>query len=214
MDGNQAHLRWDRIAKARARLEAGFYDDPQILDAILDRCLDDIIVDVVNCPVGDGHRYRDIAAEAISVSLGQVVDPFLMRKEFSSQGGRGDIELPVRTESLSEYPLWDSWSRRFGIRSIVVEIKNTRSHASVRDIQQTLAYLVTSRLGRFGMTVSRSGFSRGARKQLRAIAASDDYLVLPFDQDDLEALLRVSGRGADATMEFLRRKETLLLQAA
>ncbi|UCE59063.1 MAG: hypothetical protein JSU63_16660 [Phycisphaerales bacterium] len=214
MASSGSPMRWDRVARARKLIESGDYDVPWIVQEFLPRCQDDIIADVLACPVGEGHRYRDVAAEAVSRSLGSVVDHALMRKEFSSHGGRGDVELPLRTESISDYPLWSLWCRRFGIKSIIIETKNTRTQATVRDVQQTLAYLVTSRLGHFGLVVSRSGFSRGAKKHLCEIASSDEYLLLPLDHHDLIQFIRASVGGPTRTMEFLRRKETLLLQAA
>lgn len=214
MDSFKPAMRWDLIARQRTRIQAGFYDDTAFLKEFFERSLDDIVGDIVGCPVGDGARFLDVTAQAISRSLGPVVDPALMRKEFSSKGGRGDIDLPVRTESISEYSLWNFWCSRYSIKSIIIETKNLTPEAAVSDIQQSLSYLVTTGLGHFGMVVSRSGFTPPAMEQLESIASGNEFLLLPLDQHDLVQLVRASDEGPSKPMEFLRRKETLLLQAA
>jgi hypothetical protein len=141
------------------------------------------------------------------------VDQALAREEFACSGARGDAELPIRIERLTDYPLWARWCDEYGIKSLVLEVKNMASPARVRDIQQTLAYLVVAKLGRLGMVVSRAGFTRAAIKYLGAIAQSDRYLILPLAHEELRDLAYVSSR-AGACMAYLRRKATVLQRAA
>jgi len=120
-------IRRDRVAKARDRIEAGKYDAPSALERILSqRRLDRIIADFNKCLLGQGHEYRDLVAEHLSCSLKYMVDVPLSRAEFGVAGGRIDIELPLRTERLGEYPLWARWADRYKIRSIIVESKNEK----------------------------------------------------------------------------------------
>ncbi len=137
-----------------------------------------------------------------------------MSKEFPSEGGFGDIAIPLRLERLSKYPLWESWQRKFDIKSIVAEAKNTRMEAGVPAVQQILSYLVTGRRGRFGLLVSRSGFTDNAIEQMQAVADINQYLILPCNGDDLLYLASKRREASEQVMEFFRRKETLLIQAA
>ena len=229
---------WEKIQRARQWIESGFYTDPEILnDAIeegfhryCDRLLRDIeenrdkdntaelfaqaLLDLKRCPVGAGDRYRDIVADVFVRSLDQLVDVSLMRKEFSCKGGRGDFELPLRIENLSRFALWDKWCEKYDIMSIIVEVKNKKSQAAPRDVAQILSYIGTANLGRFGILVSRSGFRQSAMEQLRAISAKKQFLVLPFEQKDLEYLATLNTCEPGKCMELFRRKATLLSQSA
>jgi len=225
-------------------IELGFYTDSDVLeyaeDAIAfrspDRLLRDledcpaqeenrcrnivagvfsqVLVDLKQCPKGKGHRYRDIVAEVFATSIGELVDLPLIRKEFSCKGGRGDFELPLRIENISKFPLWDKWCETYKIRSIIVEVKNKKSQATPRDVAQILGYIVTANLGKFGILVSRSGFRESAMKQLQAISSTNEFLILPFEQRDLEYLATMHNCGPGKSMELFRRKATLLSQSA
>lgn len=78
---------------------------------------------------------------------------------------------------------------------------------------QLLCYIVTANLGKFGILVSRCGFRESAMEQLRAISSTNKFLILPFEQRDLEYLLTLP-RNLDKYMELFRRKATLLAQSA
>lgn len=221
---DESQFRPWKVEKACKFLASGFYDDPWILEQIWDEAIwrsigkdapiSPLINRILKCPEGDGAQFRDLTADALSRTLHDIVDTPLVRTEFPCCGGRGDIELPLRTENLGENPLWQTWSRRYEIRSIITETKNTKRLASIRDVQQILGYVVTARLGGFGFLVSRRGFSRNAILNLRAIAEGERYLILPFDQAELCKLLTVSALDEKAASVYLRRKETLLRQAA
>jgi hypothetical protein len=172
---------------------------------LADRRVDRIQPDLDKCPIGEGHKYRDLVAESLTKSLGGVVDAPLSRKELGVSGGRADIELPIRIEALSNFPLWDHWARRYEIRSIVIESKN-------QDIGQLERYLNHAGLGSFGIFVARKGFGRNALTNLAKIAKDGDRLILPLDHEGLHQLAKASRAGNG--MEYLRRQETLLLQQA
>lgn len=208
-------IRKDRIAIARKRIANGTYDAPGVLDAILSsRLLDQVLSDLDIVPIGAGHAYRDIVSECLASSLLHVVDVPLSRTEFAAGGGRGDIDLPVKTEVLGSYPLWDHWARRYDVRSIVVETKNEKKKASFEDIGQLEGYFDHTKLGRLGIFVARKGFSANARKRLGTLARDGAKLIIPFDQFALKEFARASAQGPERSMEYLRRQETLLIQAA
>ena len=208
-------VRWGRVNSARARIERGFYDHPAVLDKILStRRLDRIMADLNNYPVGDGHQYRDLVAETVSKCLADVVDVPLSRREFQAAGGRGDIDLPLRIEALNDLPVWSRWAMKYDMRSIVLESKNERDQASVEDVSQLAGYLEQVGVGHFGLLVARNGFSRNALKNLSSVARGNHNLILPLNHAQLRELGKASKDGSQATMEYLRRRETLLLQAA
>lgn len=207
-------IRWDRIAKARALVESGFMDDPDVQQELLVRSLDPLIEALDKCPIGDGNQYRDVVASALGAALAEVVDVPLMRKEVSINGGRADIELPVRIERLDVNPVWASWHRRYELRCVVVESKNLRGPSRNEDVSQLVGYLQGGGRGRFGMLVSRNGFTRNAFTTLSATAKMGSHLVIPFDNKELCAFVKMSGKSSQKASEFLRRKETLLLQAS
>ena len=208
-------VRWDRIRKARTRIEQGFYDDPAVLDKILaPRKLDRILKDLNKCPVGDGHQYRDLVAEVVSKCLSDVVDVPLSRREFKAAGGRSDIELPLRIEALTDLPVWSRWADKYDMRSIVLESKNEKHQSSVQDVSQLKGYLDLLGVGRFGLLVVRNGFSRNTIQNLSRVAKENRTLILPLDHEQLGELANASKDGSKATMEYLRRRETLLFQTA
>lgn len=205
--------RWDRVAKARARIANGLYDDASVLDTILSpRRLDRIQFDLDHCQIGQGHQYRDLVAESLSKALADVVDVPMSRCEFQSAGGRGDIELPLRTEVLPDFPLWARWSTRYDVRNVIVETKNEKKQAGVEDVSQLAGYLNQLGVGRFGFLVARNGFSRNAMQNMSAVARRGDNLIIPLAHEHLSELGKASRKGPQATMEYLRRRETLLLQ--
>ena len=164
------------------------------------------------CRVGAGAQFRDISVGLICRNLGDIVDREYVRTEFPLPGGRGDAELPVCTENLTNYPLWADYQRRYDIRSIIIEAKNTRKQASTDSVAEIAGNIRIRNRGRFGFLISRSGFSKGAYRRLAAIAASSETLIIPLAKSDLEvwsALQRPT-----ESMRFLRRKETELLQAS
>lgn len=206
-------IRWDRVKKARARIEAGCYDNDTVLEQIFSpRRLDRILSDLQKCPVGQGHPYRDLIAESLSNILGDVVDTPLSRPEVPAAGGRADIELPLRTEMLPVFPLWESWARRYDVRSILVEAKNEQSQAGVEDVSQLAGYFGSTNLSQFGILVARKGFSKNAYENLATMARAGKSLIIPLSHDDLGQLARASKDGLDESMRYLRRRETLLLQ--
>lgn len=229
---------WKKIQRVRELIERGEYIHSAFLKSVVetdferysDRLLSDIeentdqdktveiltqgLLALKKCPVGAGHKYRDIVAEVFANSLRSLVDLSLMRREFPCKGGRGDFELPLRIESLTDFPLWDKWCDKYNIRSIIVEVKNRKTQAMPRDVAQILSYIVTANLGKFGILVSRSGFRGSAMRQLQAISSTNEFLVLPFEQKDLEYLDTLHIRETSKCMEVFRRKATLLAQCA
>lgn len=210
---SSGNIRRDRIRKARARIAAGHYDNDTVLDIMMSaRRLDRILCALDVCPVGQGHLYRDLVAESLSKILGGIVDPSLSRTEIPASGGRVDIELPLRTESLNAFPLWNRWADRYQIRSILVETKNEKAQASVEDVSQLAGYLDATNLSQFGILVARNGFSKNAIQNIACMARHGKRLIIPLDHHQLRELGRASRAGATSSMQYLRRQETLLLQ--
>lgn len=215
MKSKSHSIRKDRVAKARQRIAAGSYDASGVIDSILsNRLLDRVLKDFDRVPVGAGHEYRDLVAECLAASLSNVIDVPLTRTEFLAGGGRGDIDLPVRTEVLRDFPLWDHWTRRYAVRSVIVETKNEKNKASVEDVSQLEGYFGRTKLGRLGILVARMGFTANARQALKGMARDGTSLIIPLDHHGVKELARASKDGPAASMEYLRRQETLLLQCA
>ncbi len=207
-------MNWTKITKAKALIDAGFYDDPFVLDAILEhRSMDALLVDLNRCPVGEGNKYRDIVAEVLIKSLSYVIDVPLVRKELTIEGGRADLELPIKTEHLNGYYLWQDWCRRYDVRSVIVEVKNMANPCSVACVQQIKGYLNDGPFGRIGLLVSRHAFSSNASENLRACARDRRCLILPFSHNDLIQFANASSKGTLHSMGFLRRVETRLVQS-
>jgi hypothetical protein len=206
---------WERVERARTRIEQGCYDSPAVIDSILaSRRLDRILNDLERCPIGEGHAYRDLVAEALANCLSDVVDVPLVRREVAVEGGRADIELPLRIEALEGLPLWRQWVQAYRLRSIMVETKNEKNQAVVADVSQLTAYLSQGSFGRLGMLVTRRGFTANAMRSLAATAKRGEFLIIPMTQEHLQGMAVASEIGSGATTEFLRRRATLLLQAA
>lgn len=206
---------WRLIARARGRIAAGLYDAPQVLNRILSpRRLDAILIDLQSCPVGDGNRYRDVTADFLACWLREVIDEPLMQEEFASHGGRADFELPLRLEVLGDYPLWWFWATRYNVTSLVVEVKNEKSKTSCGAVQQADSYLNRGGRGTLGFLISRAGFTSNALDQLADIAVGGENLIVPFMHDDFRQMARARRAGPAAVMEYVRRKQVLLVQRA
>jgi hypothetical protein len=212
-------IRWEKIARARALIRSGFYDDPEVLALMVEAGVTTEILTVLKnveriegLAVGKGEEFRDEVAALLAVTLGHIVDVTLMQKEFFANDGRGDIDLPLRTEAVGRYSLWEIWCRRYEVKRIVVETKNEKKRSDLGAVTQLMGYLGPS-TGRLGFLVSKKGFSRAALRRLEHIAQERTYLILPFTDEELVQLVKAYQRGEEAVMEFLRRQETFLLQA-
>lgn len=213
-------MNWAQIHKARARIEAGYYGDPVIESRLLSKALDAMIKRLTRCPLEaessaiKGNKYRDLTADLFTLCLDYVVDLALLRKEFGASGGRGDLDFPVRIEEFGkpDYYYWRDLHERYGLMSVVVEVKNLRQRASVDHIAQLEGYLRHSSLGRVGFAVSRRGFSKNASQRMVSCAHDGDCLILPFSQNTLRRFAFARKRGPANTMRFLRRQESLLAQ--
>lgn len=171
---------WKKIQRVRHWIEIGDYIHPEFLNSATEiddfnysRLLHDInegkelskkevqelarkevfaqaLEDLKNCPKGQGHKYRDIVAEVFALSLNNIVDVALIRREFPCKGGRGDFELPLRIERMNKYQLFKSWSSDYKIRSIIVEVKNTKGKATPSDICNCYVILLPQILASLG----------------------------------------------------------------
>lgn len=211
---------WDKVRLARRRIEEGFYDE-ELPGNLLDwGFLDQFVESIAACPyVSDkypnaGNGFRDLTAMAFATSLSHVIDHPLIRTEFPSEAGRGDIDLPLRIEVLGNDRVWMEWVRRYEMTSIVVEAKNMRNKAGVEDVRQLEDYLRNGSLGRMGFLVSRNGFSKNASRKVIEQAHRKECLIIPFSAKTLSGLVAAGKAGPQATATFLRRQETLLMQAS
>lgn len=166
-------------------------------------------------PRGQGKPYQDNGGNLLADCLDGIVDKRRTRKERRTSGRRIDLEMPIRTERLANYPLWDIWADRYHIRSILAEFKNlTKDRATPDHVGQLGDYLRSRKRGRLGILVSRTGFTRKAMQALHGMAEDGDYLILPFDHDDMFRLVTATTHGAESAMEFFGGKERDLLQVA
>lgn len=233
---------WEKVKRVRHRIKTGDYVHPEFLKSAIEtdferfydrlrrdidegqklskeeareRVKEDILLalrDLRTHSKAKGSTYRNIVADILGFSLGELVDLQLMRREFKCKGGRGDLELPLRIENISKFPLWERWCDTYKITSIIVEVKNKKSLATPQDVAQILCYVVTANLGKFGILVSHHGFRQSAINRLRAISSTNQFLILPFDQKDIEYLMTEHACGPDKSMELFRQKATLLAQ--
>jgi hypothetical protein len=190
-------------------------DDPWLLHLFFSGpVLAEIIEELNRCPPSDWRRYQEAVGKAILFSLRGIVDAEYCRSEFPVPCGRVDLAIPIRTELSDCFPLWNRWQHQFDIRSIIVETKSLQKSAATEDFHQALSYLSLAKLGRFGILVSRSGFTKDAISGFCTIARTSRSLVLPFAHEELIELAAASDDGPRRSMEYLRRKETRLLHTS
>lgn len=167
-----------------------------------------------SCCIGDGNGLRDITAEIFKQTLDMIVDPEYIRLEAPCAHGYADIELPIALERLDSNALFQTWTHRYDLRSIIAEVKNEKRKCPVKHVDQLFRYLDSSIFGKFGLLVSNSGFTRNAMRNLRDIATRGKKLILPMHNTDLHDLLRAREIGKYSVMQTLRRLETNLRQLA
>lgn len=213
MECSRSDIDWAHIREVRARIKSGFYPSPDLIECAIDALHP--VVALKDCPPGRAFAkdYQDLASLVVARNIGRVVDYEYVATNFRLPGGQGDAELPLCTECLQDYPLWNDWHQRYGIKSVIVEAKNWSSAIGTPAVGQTLRYLEVAERGHFAILVARNGFSKGAMLTLCKIARANRSLILPLDQEDV---IEWSVEHADsfATMRYLRRKETKLTQAA
>ncbi|HPF41492.1 MAG TPA: hypothetical protein P5081_18695 [Phycisphaerae bacterium] len=176
-------IRPEKIAIARARLAAGYYETP----GAISRTVDQMLVEFDRCPVGEGDPYRDLAANLIAGNLPDIADVQDLDFESRVTGGRVDAILPLRLESLPGSGLWGCWQREYKIDSILVESKNYSKCVGNSAVDQTLRYIMITKRGNFAFLVSRSGFSTGARRTVSDLARHCNILILPFSHNELKS---------------------------
>lgn len=210
-------IRWDKITRWSERLKR------QNEGFAVGICLDDLIdrtslrarwFRLTASGKRSGSTFRNLVAAMLAHSLEPVVDVPLMRKEFRAGGGAADLELPLRIETLQQHGLFDSWAARYGVTSIVVETKNLARPVGPSCVGQLCRYLEEGQFGSLGFLISANGFTRAARHQLAGLAARNKHLILPLEGKDLLVLLDAAKKSFLTVETFLRRKETLLRQAA
>lgn len=213
--GEDPHCRPDIVKRARARLAAGFYDVDEVVDGALEaggiRLLWE---DLCRCPVGAGSQYRDAVSSFLPAIFKDTFDEAYVGVELGNSGARIDVELPLRIEGLSGLPLWDRWASDYGIRSVLVEVKNEEKKAAVEDAKQLIGDLVVAGRGRFGLLIARNGFSSAAVRYMGQVAKATPYLIIPLSHGKLYELCKLSANGPEAVCGALREVATELLQAA
>lgn len=206
----------DWVRHRAKRLENGYSHIPFHGNAKLIKCCEKppallaIFLDM--CTESDGELYEHFVVDSLGAILGKAVDKSNVLMHGPCEGGFYDIEFPLCSEVLDEYPLWLHWAMRYQMGSIIVEAKNLAEVAGKEHVEQLRSYLGNNKKGRFGLLISRNGFTRPALQRMRCCAESDDTLILPLDQKDLKLLLRASIHGQKPVMKYLRRKVTSLLR--
>ena len=195
-------------------LARGIYDDPLILDDIVERILADvgprsIHADLDRCPVGEGHRYRDLAARVFLRAFSGDIDVQMMRSEFGIAGGRGDLELPFHIRAFDKRPLLRDWRHRFNLSSVLVEVKNEQNPAPPDHVRQIESDVRVSPLGNVGFLVCRNGLTLAAQKRLTEVNKKQDVLLLAFNHRELHELPVLSPGHLE---RYLHRKELRQLQ--
>ncbi|MEN6424005.1 MAG: hypothetical protein ABFE13_01480 [Phycisphaerales bacterium] len=169
------------------------------------------------CPEGRGAKYEEATLATLKVCLAGIVDTVRARQHVPIKSGFCDIELPFRQERLCIHPYWSPWHSKYDIRSILTEVKNERKPVGPYAIRQIRMYLEDANRGRFGMIISRNGFTKNAMVAACDCATSrrdGDILILPLCHDDLKELVRRSDQGLCSVTDFLCEKERDLLQIA
>jgi hypothetical protein len=212
--GEDPQLRSDVVMRARARVAKGFYDEPETVDGALEVCLQPLWDAVCHCPVGNGSGYRDAVSELLPALFPGTFDAANRGVEIGNCGARIDLELPLRLEALRELPLWGHWANEYGIRSVLIEVKNESGRAAVEDAKQLIGDLVVAGRGRFGFLVARRGFSTAAMRYMSQVAKIGTFLVVPLSEVHLADLCRLQARGPEAVCGALRATATQLLQVA
>lgn len=212
--GEDPHFRPDVVELARARVAAGFYDASEVLDGAVEASLPRLWSAVTACPVGRGSLYRDAVAELLPELFEDTFDTANRAIEIGNCGARIDVELPLRLEALKKLPLWDHWASQYGIRSVLVEVKNEKRKAGPEDAKQLIGDLTVAGRGDLGLLVARRGFSRNAIRYMSSVAKRGRYLVIPLSEATLEELIAIRTSGPDAVCGALRSQVSRLLQAA
>jgi hypothetical protein len=214
MDKEEQPVRDVDTNKARRRPKYEPLRPPPDDTSPLSQASHDLIVqDLQNCPIGDGPRYENIVLSASLKILGNLIDVPFVRQQVSIQGGFADIELPFCLEILAEdkYRCWEPWQRDYGIKSMLVEVKNLQEKATHEDAAQLKGYVDGHSRGRLAFLVSRKGFTKAALGTL-ADYHRDGYLLLPLDSDNLLQLITSDPDNPIRVMRYLRRLSTLLLR--
>jgi len=207
----KAKVRHDKMTIAKGLADAGFYDTGMFKEAVTPEVVERIANDLECFPIGEASIYGALTMGVMKAFLRGLIDWDSAGRR-SLQTSQIDIELPINPEALQKYPLWQHWCRQYAVKSIIIETKNNRCRAKPEDVQRLKSSLDVADKGRFGMLISRSGFSRSSTKILRKYACDDQVLIVPINHNDLRMLLRLSMQDQLEAMSFLRRKETLLLQ--
>lgn len=206
-------FRQDLVDAARKRVAEGFYDDPDRIGSITDAIADRVIRDLDAVPVGHGKEYSDAVRTGLLCAWHGAVAPDSTCVDFPNRGARGDIDMPLQLERLDEFPLLVLWAHRYGMQSVVAEVKNERNPAAVEDAKQIVGDLAVARRGRVGLLVARHGFTRPALRYMSELARLGEFLVLPLDHQRLRSLVRLRAQSARAMMGALRLVQCELLQA-
>lgn len=164
------------------------------------------------CPIGEGLLYEHFVVDAIGKILAGLVDTKCVLLHGACQGGEYDMEFSFCTENLHKFPFWNPWYYEYVIRAILIETKNKKEKVGPDASRQIKGYIDGNKTGRFGMLVSRNGFTPGAMKELNFYAKHENCLILPIEHRHLKILLRLSMRGAYHVYKYLRRRETQLLR--
>ena len=164
------------------------------------------------CPSGIGPGYERVVRMSLEVILDEIVELELVRSQFPAAKGRGDIELPLRREICETSRFWLPWVHRYGIMSILAEVKNLSGKAELDHARQIKDYLDTAKRGGFGLLISRNGFQYSTLEQLRIYAEDQNTLILPLDHDDMRFLLKMRRENPLQIGRFFGRAEALLLR--
>lgn len=207
-------FREELVNATRKRVAEGFYDDPERMGRIADRIAESALRDLDSVPVGRGKQYCEAVCNSLVCACDGAVDPERTRVDFPNRGARGDIEMPLKLEQFDKLPLLSLWANRYGMQSIVVEVKNLRKPAAVEDAKQLVGDLAVAQRGRVGLLVARTGFTRAALRYMTELARLNQFLVLPCDHERIRSLVRLRAQGIKPVMSALCSIQVELLQAA
>lgn len=164
------------------------------------------------CKVGENwQRYEALVKRALLLIFGNLVDQDNQGIHVSIGGGFVDIELYFCDEIVAFYPNWVIWRVEYGIKSILVEVKNLRDKATHGHVGQLKDYVDLNNKGKLAFLTSRNGFTPKALKTLK-LHNEKGYLMLPLEHDALKDILKLSRRDRKKIkiMRYLRRIEALL----
>jgi hypothetical protein len=142
------------------------------------------------CPPGESSwkEFQNICGEILTYTL---VPPLLQPKEeISTSNGRQRRDL-IFHMPYNASNFWTWIMLTFKAVALIVECKNYSQELQADELTITSKYLDDTRLGLFGIIVSRKGYSESARDEQKRLWINDNKMILSLTDEDLVKMLRL-----------------------